>query len=169
MAHCIGFAGYSDSGKTTLIAKLVAEMKRRDRRVAVMKHDAHGHYKEAPEADSTIFAASGAEAVVTLSPDGVHIYEKMLKPDFQEQVRKWHHLDYVFVEGFKREKHPKIAVFRTIEQSGILQVLEPEPIAIATDLNVEVELPITALPNFDLNDITALADYIQWYFEGEQY
>lgn len=76
MAHCIGFAGYSGSGKTTLITKLVIEMKRRGKRIAVLKHDAHGHYKEASGTDSTIFAQSGAEAVVTISIDSIHVYEK---------------------------------------------------------------------------------------------
>ncbi|MDD9265669.1 molybdopterin-guanine dinucleotide biosynthesis protein B [Paenibacillus sp. GCM10023248] len=168
MAHCIGFAGYSNSGKTTLIAKLVVEMKRRNKRVVVMKHDAHGHYKEASGADSTIFAESGADAVVTLSPGGVHVYERKQQPDLQEQVRAWNHLDYVFVEGFKREKHPKIAIFRTIEQRGIVHVLEPEPIAIATDLEAEGMAGL-AYPIFDVNDASALADFIQRYFEGDQY
>ena len=53
MAHCIGFAGYSGQRKNNLVAKLIVEMKRRGYRIAVMKHDAHGHYKEAAGTDST--------------------------------------------------------------------------------------------------------------------
>ncbi|NOV00780.1 molybdopterin-guanine dinucleotide biosynthesis protein B [Paenibacillus planticolens] len=168
MAHCMGFAGYSGSGKTTLIAKLVVEMKRRGKQVAVMKHDAHGHYKEASGADSTIFAQSGAEAVVTISPESIHIYEKRRMPDLQEQIHAFDHLDYVFVEGFKREKHPKIAVFRTMEQSAIIKALEHEPVAIASHLEV-LDSYFSTLPSLDLNDIVALADFIERYFKGEQF
>ncbi|MBP1963442.1 molybdopterin-guanine dinucleotide biosynthesis protein B [Paenibacillus aceris] len=168
MAHCMGFAGYSGSGKTTLIAKLVVEMKRRGKQVAVMKHDAHGHYKEASGADSTIFAQSGAEAVVTISLESIHIYEKKRNPDLQEQISAFGHLDYVFIEGFKREKHPKIAVYRTMEQSAIIQALEQEPVAIATHLEV-LDSHLSTLPSFHLNDVVGLADFIERYFKGEQF
>ncbi|NQX68131.1 molybdopterin-guanine dinucleotide biosynthesis protein B [Paenibacillus alba] len=165
MAHCIGFAGYSNSGKTTLIAKLVVQMKLRGCRVAVMKHDAHGHYKEVPGADSAIFAESGADAVMTLSPDMIHIYEKKGNVSLQEQLLAYAHYDYIFIEGFKKEKHPKIAVFRTIEQSEIVQQLEPRPIAIATDMDVRK----TAFPEYrclDLNDIPSVAAFIEHYFKS---
>ena len=120
MAHCIGLAGYSDSGKTTLLSKLVVEMKCRGHRVAVMKHDAHGHYKEAAGADSTAFVEAGADVVVTVSPGAVHVYEQKSYHALEEQLNAYRHLDYIFIEGFKREKHPKIAIYRTIEQSKIL-------------------------------------------------
>ena len=86
MAHCIGFAGYSGSGKTTLVAKLIVEMKQRGYRIAVMKHDAHGHYKEAAGTDSTTFVESGADAVVTLSPNGIHVFEQRRNPSLEEQL-----------------------------------------------------------------------------------
>ncbi|MEC0228977.1 molybdopterin-guanine dinucleotide biosynthesis protein B [Paenibacillus alba] len=165
MAHCIGFAGYSNSGKTTLIANLVVQMKLRGYRVAVMKHDAHGHYKEVPGADSLIFAESGADAVVTLSPDMIHIYEKKGNVSLQEQLLAYAHYDYIFIEGFKKEKHPKIAVFRTIEQSEIVQQLEPRPIAIATDMDARKN----AFPEYrclDLNDIPSVAAFIEHYFKS---
>ncbi|NOU86796.1 molybdopterin-guanine dinucleotide biosynthesis protein B [Paenibacillus sp. LMG 31460] len=165
MAYCIGFAGYSDSGKTTLVAKLIVEMKQRGYRIAVMKHDAHGHYKEAAGTDSTTFVESGAEAVVTLSPDGIHAFEKKRNPSLEEQISAYAHLDYVFIEGFKKEKHPKIAVFRTIEQSEIIHVLEPGPIAIATDMD-NFNFDLTAFPSFDLNNIRGLADFIEQYVKS---
>ncbi|WP_079413774.1 molybdopterin-guanine dinucleotide biosynthesis protein B [Paenibacillus ferrarius] len=165
MAHCIGFAGYSNSGKTTLIAKLVAQMKLQGCQVAVMKHDAHGHYKEVPGADSSIFVESGADAVMTLSPDMIHIYEKKVNVSLQEQLLAYAHYDYIFIEGFKKEKHPKIAVFRTIEQSEIVQQLEQRPIAIVTDMEVGED----AFPEYrclDLNDIPSVAAFIAHYFKS---
>ncbi|NQX61544.1 molybdopterin-guanine dinucleotide biosynthesis protein B [Paenibacillus qinlingensis] len=167
MAHCLGFAGYSNSGKTTLIAKLIVEMKRRGYQIAVMKHDAHGHYKEAQGADSTIFVETGADVVVTLSPNGVHIYEEREAPSLEEQLAAYAHLDYIFIEGFKREKHPKIGVYRTIEQKELLKGLAASLIAVATDLNFPEE--DFALPQFNLNDIRGIVDFIEQYFMNCQF
>lgn len=167
MAHCLGFAGYSNSGKTTLLAKLVIEMTRRGHRIAVMKHDAHGHYKEAEGADSTAFVQAGAEAVVTISPDAVHVYEKRQAPNLDEQLLAYDHLNYVFIEGFKREKHPKIAVFRTIEQREILKSLVPSAIAVATDMDMSDANGLQ--PQLDLNDIAGIADFIEQYFRDCQF
>ncbi|CAH1199578.1 Molybdopterin-guanine dinucleotide biosynthesis adapter protein [Paenibacillus allorhizoplanae] len=167
MAHCLGFAGFSNSGKTTLVAKLIVEMKQRGHRIAVMKHDAHGHYKEAQGADSTVFVETGADAVVTLSPNGVHIYEKNESPSLEEQLVAYAHLDYIFIEGFKREKHPKIGVYRTIEQKELLKGLAPSLIAVATDLTI-LEGDFT-LPHFNLNDIRGIADFIEQFFMNCQF
>ena len=83
----------------------------------------------------------------------------------EEQLSAYAHLDYVFIEGFKKEKHPKIAVFRTIEQSEIIQVLEPRPIAIATDMD-DFNFAFDSFPSFDLNNIAGIADFIEQYFES---
>lgn len=167
MAYCLGFAGFSNSGKTTLVAKLIIEMKHRGHRIAVMKHDAHGHYKEAEGADSTIFSKSGADVVVTLSPDAIHVYEKKETPSLDEQLLAYAHLDYIFIEGFKKEKHPKIAVYRTIEQREMMKGLLPSPIAVATDLvNLEDDF---LHPRFNLNDISGIADFIEQYFVDYQF
>ncbi|MDR6548930.1 molybdopterin-guanine dinucleotide biosynthesis protein B [Paenibacillus qinlingensis] len=167
MAYCVGFAGFSNSGKTTLVAKLTIEMKLRGHRIAVMKHDAHGHYKEAKGADSTIYAESGADVVVTLSPDALHVYEKKEAPTLEEQLLAYAHLDYIFIEGFKREKHPKIAVYRTIEQREMIREVVPSPIAVVTALsNLEDDF---AYPRFNLNDICGIADFIEQNFVDCQF
>ncbi|MEW9698528.1 molybdopterin-guanine dinucleotide biosynthesis protein B [Paenibacillus sp. SI8] len=165
MAHHIGFAGYSNSGKTTLIAKVVTEMKRRGYRVGVMKHDAHGHYKEKEGTDSTTFIRTGADAVVTISPEAVHVYEKKASPELSGQLEAFAHLDYIIIEGFKKEKHPKIAVIRTLEQTVILDELDPAPIAVVSNLHVGRE----GMPSFHLDDASAVASFIVRFFEARQY
>ncbi|MBD0381101.1 molybdopterin-guanine dinucleotide biosynthesis protein B [Paenibacillus sedimenti] len=165
MACHVGFAGYSNSGKTTLITKVLVEFQRRGYRIAVMKHDAHGHYKEAAGADTTSFIDAGAEAVVTLSPEAVRIYERKANPDLQEQLLVLDHYDFVFIEGFKKEKYPKIAVFHTVEQSQIMRVLDPAPIAIVTDLDYTAD----GIPTFHSDDVQAISHFIEGYFKASQY
>ena len=62
LAVVIGFTGYSNSGKTRLISRLVSYLALTNIRCAVVKHDAHGHYKEAKDSDSAQFIEAGAAA-----------------------------------------------------------------------------------------------------------
>ncbi len=130
MACVIGFAGYSGSGKTTLISRIVPLFHARGRKVAVIKHDAHGHYKEAAGADSTLFQKAGADAVVTISPHCVHHYVKQEDVRLKDVLASLAHMDYIFVEGFKTEDHPKLAVLRSRDQASIIEALDPKPLAI---------------------------------------
>jgi molybdopterin-guanine dinucleotide biosynthesis adapter protein len=159
MAKVIGFVGYSNSGKTTLISKVLVILKERGYRVSVIKHDAHGHYKEEPGADSSLFIGHGADSVVTVSPSGIHIYEKKEDAKLEEIITTLSSMDYILIEGFKSEKHPKIAVFRNEEGRAILEHLKHSPIAIATNMS-HADSP---LPVLDLNDPRAVADFIQEY------
>jgi molybdopterin-guanine dinucleotide biosynthesis protein B len=160
MAKVIGFVGYSNSGKTTLISKVLVILKQRGYRVSVIKHDAHGHYKEEPGADSSLFIENGADSVITVSPSSIHIYEKKEEEaNLEEIIMTLDSMDYLLIEGFKSEKHPQIAVFRDNEGRAILQHLKHPPIAIATSVN-HVN---TTFPVLDLNDPQAVADFIQEY------
>ena len=84
-------------------------------------------------------------------------------PSLEEQLlSRYAHLDYIFIEGFKREKHPKIAVYRTIEQREIIKGLLPSPIAYCNRFGI-VETDGFPIP-FDLNDIVALQTLLSKYF-----
>jgi molybdopterin-guanine dinucleotide biosynthesis adapter protein len=157
MASVIGFAGYSNSGKTTLISKVTAILKERGYRVAVIKHDAHGHYKEVPGTDSTLFIASGADTVINVSPNAIHKYEKQEDIRLDEVVMSLQSMDFVLVEGFKSEEHAKIAVFRSLEQSGVVDKLAPPVVAIACDIDFER----MGLPIFHLDGEMEIAAFIE--------
>lgn len=156
MARVIGFAGFSDSGKTTMITKLTAILKQRGYTVAVMKHDAHGHYKEVPGTDSGQFHSAGADTVITVSPGSVHRYDRFPSFDYKDLLMSVRHADVVLIEGFKSEHHPKIAVFRTMEQSEIMSLLQPAPIAIITDLDAG----LFAVPVFKPDEAVAISEFI---------
>lgn len=152
MTITVGFAGYSGSGKTTLIAKLARRLEERGRRVAVIKHDAHGHYKEAAGTDSAAFIDAEASAVVVISPDAVRSYERRAAAldDVLEGLQEAY--DVILIEGFKAGGHPKIAVMRTEGQETILTKLAPPPLAIAADPALSFiagETPVYALDDTD--------------------
>lgn len=156
----IGFAGYSNSGKTTLIRRLTEYYEAGGVKVAVIKHDGHGHYKEVPDTDSSQFIESGATASIVISPDAVRTYERRelsLSDVIENLLGKIH---IIMVEGFKREPHAKIAVFRTEEQAEIVRSLTEPPIAwVTADLRLASNVP--DVPVFHPDDIESIARFIE--------
>ncbi|MNI01246.1 Molybdopterin-guanine dinucleotide biosynthesis adapter protein [compost metagenome] len=155
--YVIGFAGYSDSGKTTLISKLTFSLKQKGYRVAVIKHDAHGHYKEVPGVDSTNFIESGADSVITVSPQAIHRYDKLAYIDIQVIVATLQDVEYILIEGFKSEIYHQIAVFRNAEQSRIVHKLSKQAIAIVTSM----EYAHSVVPVFHLDDVAAIVSFLE--------
>ncbi|MCD1259085.1 molybdopterin-guanine dinucleotide biosynthesis protein B [Paenibacillus athensensis] len=157
MPAVIGFAGYSDSGKTTLITRLVPLLKQAGLKVAVLKHDAHGHYKEVAGTDSMRLAEAGADEVWTLSPDSVHMYRRTAEPLPEKLIgEELQAMDLVLIEGFKHGSHRKIAVFRLAEQSRIVGELAPAPVAIAAG----TPFVCGDTPVFALDDAEGLARFL---------
>lgn len=66
-------------------------------------------------------------------------------------------VDLVLVEGFKRERHPKIEIHRAANAKPLLYPDDASIIAVASD----VALPGLALPLHHLDDIEAIADTVQ--------
>jgi molybdopterin-guanine dinucleotide biosynthesis protein B len=162
MAKVIGFAGYSGSGKTTIITSVLHLLKMKDYQVAVIKHDAHGHYKKETGADSTLFIQKGADSVITVSPDGLHTYEKQVDFKLEKLIASLDAMDFILIEGFKMAGHPKIIVFRTEVQREILahlEELEAPPIAIATDMDFSHR----SIPVLNLNHPQLIVDFILAY------
>lgn len=62
--------GFSESGKTRLVVRLIGELKRRGLRVAAVKRCSHGFSLDTEGKDTADFAAAGAGGVAMVSPDG---------------------------------------------------------------------------------------------------
>jgi len=149
--------GKSGAGKTYVMERLVAELKRRDYRVATIKHDVHGFDVDKPGKDSWRHAQAGSDAVVISSPWKLALI-KQVDHDFSPSEIS--HLigpgfDIVLVEGFKRSELPKIEVHRKELASELLCGVE-ELLAVATDEPLELETP-QYLPA----DAKGLADLIE--------
>jgi molybdopterin-guanine dinucleotide biosynthesis protein B len=177
MAAVIGFAGFSGSGKTTLATQVVGLLRGRGARVAVIKHDGHGHYKEAEGSDSALYISAGAAQVVVVSPDAVVTYEARSGVTLDEQLQRMGDFDVMLVEGFKGERHAKIAVFRNGEQAEVLNrlanvvavVAPPEVAAEALGRAVEAGAGAMAdeavgddavVPVFAPDDVEGVADFV---------
>ena len=145
----------SNSGKTTLLVKLLAEAKRRGWRVAAVKHDVHGFEMDKPGKDTWRFAQAGADVVVISSPEKMAMIEKVQEERTLEQVlERIRDVDLIFTEGYKHGNQPRIEVFRSEVHQELLS--DPEQLmAIASDVRFELGVPC-----FGLDDAQGICDFL---------
>ncbi|NTV10229.1 MAG: molybdopterin-guanine dinucleotide biosynthesis protein B [Zoogloea sp.] len=156
-----GFAGWSGSGKTTLIERLLPVLRERGLVVSVIKHAHHGFDVDRPGKDSWRHREAGAHEVMLVSDQRwVLMHELRDAPEatLAEQVARLSPCDVVLVEGFKATPIPKIEVHRPSVGKPLIHPGNPHVVAVATD--GEMHLP---LPRLDLNDPSAVADFILHY------
>ncbi|TNJ65768.1 molybdopterin-guanine dinucleotide biosynthesis protein B [Paenibacillus hemerocallicola] len=164
----IGFVGFSDSGKTTLAVRVIGILRRSGYKVAVIKHDAHGHYREAAGTDSGKYADAGADAVVVVSPGRTFTYRRTDRPyGLSEAITGLHGYDLIVVEGFKSEPHPKIVVFRNTEQEEAVGLTDSNIAAYAVKMSGNAPESYNnprCIPVLDIDDPEAVADFVLRYF-----
>ena len=149
----IAFAAWSGTGKTTLIEKLIRELKSRGLRLAVIKHDGHKFEIDHEGKDSWRFAQAGAEITMISSAEKT-AYIEQGDLSLEQLLGMVHNVDLILVEGYKNKDLPQIGIARAETGKGF--TAEPEHfIALVSDMELETDIPC-----FGLNDINAIADFI---------
>jgi len=166
MIPVIGIVGTSNSGKTTLICRVVADLSARGYRVATIKHH-HGEFDIDHEGkDSYKHREAGAETVLIASPNRVAMVRKLATElPLQELVGTLvDDVDLVIVEGYKGEAVPKIEVWREGQPDETMVCRgDPDWVALVTDFPHDVEVPV-----LDLNWPAQVADFIESnYLKGD--
>ena len=153
-----GFAGYSGSGKTTLIEQLIPLFTQRGLTVSLIKHAHHTFDVDQPGKDSYRHRKAGCtEVLVTSSRRWALIHELRGAPEpaLAEHVKRMSPCDLLLVEGFKRERIPKLEVYRAEVGEPLIHPHDENIVAIASDVRIE-----TRLPQFDLNAPGPIADFV---------
>jgi molybdopterin-guanine dinucleotide biosynthesis protein B len=156
MPPVVSIVGKSKSGKTTLIEKLIRELKSRGYRVATIKHSPQESDFDESGKDSWRHIQAGSEATAVSSPDKV----VMIKPIAQEATIDevvnllGEDYDIILAEGFKHGSAPKIEVHR--KDSGALTEELKKLIAIVTDEPLEIRVR-----QFSSEDTSALVDLLE--------
>jgi molybdopterin-guanine dinucleotide biosynthesis adapter protein len=151
----IGLAGWSGAGKTTLLTRAIPQLQKQGLRVSVIKHAHHAFDVDVPGKDSWKHREAGAAEVLVSSSQRwalMHELRGASEPRLPELLAKLSPVDLVVVEGFKREPHRKIEVYRAANEKPLLFPDDPGIVGIATDTAVE-----TTLPTAHLDDIEAVA------------
>jgi molybdopterin-guanine dinucleotide biosynthesis protein B len=159
----LGLTGWSGAGKTTLIVKLIPELIARGLRVSTMKHAHHVFDVDKPGKDSFRHREAGATEVLVSSEHRwalMHEHRGGVEPSAVDLMQHMSPVDLLLIEGFKREAHEKLEVYRRDLGKSLLSTGDSSFIAVLSDGPV----PETSLPVIDLNDTGLIADFIISHF-----
>ena len=153
-----GVIGWKNAGKTSLMERLVAEITGRGFRVSTVKHVHHDVDLDQPGKDSYRHRAAGATEVVLASADRFALMREHRGPEpaLPEILARMAPVDLILVEGYKRDAHPKVEVFRREAGHDLIQPGDDLVRAVATD----AELGALPVPVLDLNNTASIADFI---------
>ncbi|MCW2236988.1 molybdopterin-guanine dinucleotide biosynthesis protein B [Azospirillum canadense] len=155
-----GLTGWSGSGKTTLIVRLIPALIRRGLTVSTMKHAHKGFDIDHPGKDSHNHRMAGATEVLVSSPRRWALMHEIRNDEpeltLDELLPKISPVDLLLIEGFKREPHEKIEVWREAVGKSLIARDDPSIVAVASDGPV----PKSPVPVLDLNDEEAVAAFI---------
>jgi molybdopterin-guanine dinucleotide biosynthesis protein B len=155
----LSVVGRSNSGKTTLLEKLIRELTARGRRVGTIKHHYHGPVSvDVPGKDSWRHRQAGACAVALVSPETVFVVRDRadgLSIEAVAHLGLWG-VDVVLTEGFKSGSMPKIEINRRSQQTPLLCKGADHLVAVVSDWETGA-----GVPHFGLHDVAPLADFIE--------
>jgi len=151
----LSIVGKSDSGKTTLIERLIPELKNRGYRVGVVKHAHHGFEIDRKGKDSYRHRKAGANAVMIVSPGQIAMIKDAPGESLDDLVPCFEDVDLLITEGFKRDRAPKIEIFRSQRHRHPACIEDDTLIAMVSDTPFDLDLP-----RFEPDDIEAIAEFI---------
>lgn len=164
-----GVVGWKNSGKTTLVERLVAEIAGRGVSVSTLKHAHHAFDIDHPGKDSWRHRQAGAREVLISSGQRWALMHELAgaprerepEPPLETLLAKLAPVDLVLVEGYKRDGHPKLEAHRIETGQPLIAADESTIRAVASNAGAApLDGVDPALPRFDLDDVAAIADFV---------
>lgn len=157
----VSVVGRSDSGKTTLIVKLLPWLSARGWRVGTVKHDVHGFTMDHEGKDTYRHFEAGAGAVLIAGPGEIAYRERTsaTAPAAELVERFMGGFDLVITEGYRTGSWPKVEVVRSARSREPLCLEDPCLRALVTDLRGP--FPVAS---FGLDDVEALGLWLEGEF-----
>jgi len=167
MPPVVSIVSKKRSGKTTLLEKLIPELRARGYRVGTVKHDTHGFDIDHEGKDTWRHKRAGAEAVVISSPWKISVIRDVAAEQSLDQIVRDQlgDMDIVLTEGYKSAGKPQIEVFRSAAHASPLHDRQNTGSLMAVASDVPLDLGV---PRFPIDDIPALADFIERAFLKNQ-
>tara|TARA_R110002072_G_scaffold30387_4_gene94971 strand:- start:1653 stop:2144 length:492 start_codon:yes stop_codon:yes gene_type:complete len=153
-----GVVGWKNAGKTGLMERLVTEITARGISVSTVKHAHHSFDVDHAGKDSHRHRVAGATEVLLSSRNRVAIMHELrdaVEPTLEALLDRLNPVDLVLIEGYKRDAHPKIEAHRAETGNPLIAPGDDTIRAVASDVPLDLDRPV-----FDLNDTTAIADFI---------
>jgi len=153
-----GVTGWKNSGKTGLMERLVAEITGRGFTVSTVKHAHHSFDVDQPGKDSHRHRQAGASQVLLSSRNRVALMTELRgaeEPPLEVLLAQLAPCDLVLIEGYKRDRHPKIEAHRAATGQPLIAPEDDTIRAVASDSAPSLDRPV-----FHLDDTGAIADFI---------
>ena len=171
-APALAFIGYQNSGKTTLVEKVIAALTARGVRVGTVKHHGHAGFDiDVPGKDSWRHAQAGSGHVGVVSATRYAEYaDTEAEFSLDRLLARYTDVDVVLVEGYKSACLPNIVVARSgvdrLRGANSLDLVDGRTVAIACNdaLVRDVRLEVPAV---DLNDEEAVADVVERWLKAQ--
>ncbi|MEN8134906.1 MAG: molybdopterin-guanine dinucleotide biosynthesis protein B [Thermodesulfobacteriota bacterium] len=153
----IALVGKPDSGKTTLLEKLIPELNRRGYRIGTVKHHVHQFEMDRKGKDTWRHKQAGARTVALSSPTGLGIIRDVDHDHAIEELldRYYYDVDLVIAEGYKSTALPKIELFRSGAHQEPLPNRDETWVAMISDTTPETDLPC-----LNLTDVAGIAEFL---------
>lgn len=160
----VQLCGYKNSGKTTLIAALIPQLKQHGIRTAVIKHDAHGFDMDHEGTDTYKFREAGAEGIAIASPGRTAVMRET-ELGLESLIPLYMDFDMVLVEGYKKMAYPKLVLLREPEDMMLLDqveeirgiVVRPEMLKEPSALHeIQQRLAVPLVTWNDIEEITSM-------------
>lgn len=114
--------GASNTGKTTLVTKIISYLKGKGFSVATIKHDPHDHFEiDRPGRDTWKHSQAGADAVCLASPNNLAVIYKLKEEKQIDELVKlfFPQMDIVIVEGYKHSEKPALELVNIKENESL--------------------------------------------------
>ena len=162
MKKIFGIVGWSGSGKTDLICRLIEAFKKKSISVGSVKHTHHNFEIDKKGKDSYNHILSGSQEVILYNEYKYALVSNYLqeKISFSKVLKKFSkNIDLVLVEGLKNIEIKKIEVFRTKLNKQLLCLNDKNIKGIVCD-QTNQEIIQSGLPHFKFNETTAILSFI---------
>lgn len=154
-----GVVGWKNSGKTTLMERLVSEITGRGLTVSTVKHAHHAFDVDREGKDSWRHREAGAREVLVCSGARWALMSELRdenEPPLEELLGKLRPVDLVLIEGYKRDRHAKVEAHRSATGQPLIALEDDTVRAVASDVPIEG----LSVPRLHLDDVTGVADFI---------
>ncbi len=153
-----GVTGWKNSGKTGLMERLVTEFVGRGLTVSTLKHAHHSFDVDQPGKDSHRHRSAGASEVLLASRRRWALMHELLdeeEPPLELLLARMSPVDLVLIEGWKRDRHPKVEAHRQAAGQPLIAPGDPTIRCVAADGPMELDRPV-----LELDDTKGIADFI---------
>lgn len=151
-------SGVKNSGKTTLIEKIIPKLKEHGLKVATIKHDGHDFEGDVEGTDTYKHKRAGAYGTAIFSKNKFMIIKDQEDTLEEELMLYFKDSDVIILEGFKYSDYPKLEIVR--KGNSEYSVCRKETLlGIVSDMDIKAE----GIKILDLNDIDKIADFLLKY------